>query len=115
MRLLVAGDARVDAGKTTFSTGLCEYLDAPGYKPRAGNDHWFDHDDYLAAVTEGRLYGKDARRLASASPGDPEPEALNPLHRLWRPAPGSTIPRRAPGRRRNRPAPAPPTCRPLPT
>ncbi|MFD1645719.1 ATPase [Haloarchaeobius litoreus] len=89
MRLLVAGGTRVDAGKTTFSTGLCEYLDATGYKPRAGNDHWFDHDDYLTAVTEGRLYGKDAKRLAAASPGHRRPETLNPLHRLWRPAPGN--------------------------
>lgn len=89
MRLLVAGDARVDAGKTTFSTGLCKYVDATGYKPRAGNDHWFDHDDYRAAVGDGRLYGKDAKRLAAASPGDPDPEELNPVHRLWRPSPGS--------------------------
>ncbi len=86
-RVLVAGADRVDAGKTTLSTALCRRLDAPGRKPRAGNDHWFDHDDYRHAVTEGRLYGKDARRLAAASPGDPTPEDCNPVHRLWRPAP----------------------------
>ncbi|MCT9097285.1 ATPase [Haloarchaeobius sp. HME9146] len=89
MRLLVAGDARVDAGKTTFSTGLCEYVGATGFKPRAGNDYWFDHDDYQRAVAQGRLYGKDAKRLAAASPGSPDPEDVNPLHRLWRPSPGS--------------------------
>jgi len=86
-RVLVAGADRVDAGKTTLSTALCRRLDAPGRKPRAGNDHWFDHDDFRHAVGEGRLYGKDARRLAAASPGDPTPEDCNPVHRLWRPAP----------------------------
>lgn len=87
-RVLVAGADRVDAGKTTLSTALCRRLDAPGRKPRAGNDHWFDHDDYRRAVRAGRLYGKDARRLASASPRDATPEDCNPVHRLWRPDPG---------------------------
>jgi predicted P-loop ATPase/GTPase len=59
-----------------------------GFKPRAGNDYWFDHDDYRRAVAAGRLYGKDARRLAAASAGSFDPEDLNPVHRLWRPSPG---------------------------
>jgi predicted P-loop ATPase/GTPase len=88
MRLLVAGGDRVDAGKTTFTTGLLDRLDAVGFKPRAGNDYWFDHDDYRRAVEEGRLYGKDAKRLAEASAGDFAPEDLNPVHRLWRPSSG---------------------------
>ncbi|MFB6184781.1 MAG: ATPase [Haloarculaceae archaeon] len=88
MRLLVAGANRVDAGKTTFSVGLVARTNAVGYKPRAGNDYWFDHDDYRRAVEEGRLYGKDAKRLAAASPGEVRPEAINPIHRLWRPSPG---------------------------
>lgn len=72
--LLVAGGTRVDAGKTTFSTGLlarlrAEGVAATGVKPRAGNDYWFDHDDVRTAITDGRLYGKDARRLAAASDG----------------------------------------------
>ena len=101
---LVAGDTRVDAGKTTFSTGLLAYLAgdeshtaAVGVKPRAGNDYWFDHDDVRISTGSGRLYGKDARRLATAStrPLDPSqeaiaPEAINPVHRLWRPTPGRT-------------------------
>jgi len=88
MHLLVAGADRVDAGKTTFSTGLIHETGATGYKPRAGNDYWFDHDDVRRAVEAGRLYGKDARRLAAASPGDPDPEVINPVHRLWTPVPG---------------------------
>jgi predicted P-loop ATPase/GTPase len=88
MKLLVAGAKRVDAGKTTIATGLVAHTRAVGFKPRAGNDYWFDHDDCRAALDAGRLYGKDARRLAGASPGRFEPEDLNPIHRLWRPAPG---------------------------
>jgi predicted P-loop ATPase/GTPase len=89
MRLLVAGSDRVDAGKTTFAVGLLEHAEAGVAKPRAGNDYWFDHDDCLAAAGEGRLYGKDARRLAAAGATGARPEALNPIHRLWTPAPGS--------------------------
>jgi len=89
MTLLVAGGDRVDAGKTTFSTGLVAATGSVGFKPRAGNDCWFDHDDYRRAVERGRLFGKDARRLVAASPGTLEPEEINPVHRLWRPSPGS--------------------------
>lgn len=88
MNLLVAGSARVDAGKTTFSVGLLDHIDGIGFKPRAGNDYWFDHDDYRSAIEQGRLYGKDARRLTAASTTDTTPDDLNPVHRLWQPAPG---------------------------
>ncbi|MXV62494.1 ATPase [Natronorubrum sp. JWXQ-INN-674] len=88
MILLVVGADRVDAGKTTFSTGLLERTGAVGYKPRAGNDYWFDHDDCERALADGRLYGKDAERLARAEKRGREPEALNPVHRLWQPTPG---------------------------
>jgi len=88
MRILVVGADRVDAGKTTFSTGLVDRLDAVGYKPRAGNDYWFDYDDYRAAIEEGRLYGKDARRLVEASSQSIDVTTVNPIHRLWRPSPG---------------------------
>jgi len=88
MKLLVAGGDRVDAGKTTFSVGLLAHTGARGFKPRAGNNYWFDHDDYQKATEQGRLYGKDARRLAAASPGDVAPEAINAVHRLWHPSPG---------------------------
>jgi predicted P-loop ATPase/GTPase len=88
MTVLVAGSRQVDAGKTTFSTGLVARIGTTGFKPRAGNDRWFDHDDYRMAVERGRLYGKDAKRLAAASEGRPAPEEVNPVHRLWQPAPG---------------------------
>lgn len=116
--VLVVGDTRADAGKTTFSVGLLNRLEqsvstegsptegvptgrAPpiGFKPRAGNDYWFDHDDVRAAIADGRLYGKDAGRLLGASGGAPPDlsdadadtsrhiERINPVHRLWRPTP----------------------------
>ena len=88
MNLLVAGADQVDAGKTTFTVGLLARTGARGFKPRAGNSYWFDHDDYQRATSEGRLYGKDARRLAAASHGDESPEDLNPIHRLWHPSAG---------------------------
>jgi len=88
MKLLVAGGDRVDAGKTTFSVGLLAYTGAQGFKPRAGNDYWFDNDDYHLATEKGRLYGKDAKRLAAASPGEVRPEEINAIHRLWHPSPG---------------------------
>jgi predicted P-loop ATPase/GTPase len=88
MKLLVAGSAEVDAGKTTFTTGLIERTGIRGYKPRAGNGYWYDQDDYRRAVEEGRLYGKDAKRIAAANDGDVRPEAINPVHRLWLPTPG---------------------------
>jgi predicted P-loop ATPase/GTPase len=96
MNLLVAGGDAVDAGKTTFAVGLLAHLRRAaaatprGFKPRAGNDYWFDHDDVLGALDGQRLYGKDARRLAGAEGSDRQPEALNPLHRLWRPTPDQT-------------------------
>ncbi|MFC7027997.1 ATPase [Halomicroarcula sp. GCM10025324] len=89
MNLLVAGADRVDAGKTTFTVGLLERTGARGYKPRAGNNYWFDHDDYERATSEGRLYGKDAKRLAAATPDEVTPEDVNPIHRLWHPSAGA--------------------------
>ncbi|MFQ3318451.1 MAG: putative P-loop ATPase/GTPase [Natronomonas sp.] len=88
MKLLVCGASEVDAGKTTFTTGLIDRVGVRGYKPRAGNGYWYDQDDYRRAVENGRLYGKDAKRIAAASPGDVRPEAINPVHRLWLPTPG---------------------------
>ena len=91
MKLLVAGDARVDAGKTTFAAGLLAAIDgAVGFKPRAGNDYWYDHDDAAMALDSGRLYGKDVATLAATADTDLTEEQLNPVHRLWRPTPDRT-------------------------
>ncbi|MFC6785859.1 ATPase [Halobaculum halobium] len=95
MRLLVAGADPVDAGKTTFAVGLAARLRADGsqprvFKPRAGNDRWFDHDDVRRAAGDGRLYGKDIDRLLRAADSDASHERRNPIHRLWRPTPGET-------------------------
>lgn len=93
--VLVVGESRVDAGKTTIASGLLAWFgesgSAPlGFKPRAGNDYWFDHDDVIEAIDAGRLYGADSHKLATASVEPPTIEALNPVHRLWRPTPGRT-------------------------
>lgn len=92
MTILVAGGDRVDAGKTTFATGLLHRLppETPAFKPRAGNDFWFDHDDARTALADGRLYGKDVARLVAAAATDAAEEARNPVHRLWKPSPGRT-------------------------
>lgn len=87
MTLLVAGAEAVDAGKTTFASGLVAHTGAVGFKPRAGNDCWFHHDDVRRAIERGSLFGGDAKTLAEASPGTLEPEDVNPVHRLWRPSP----------------------------
>ncbi len=117
-RFLVAGGARVDAGKTTVTVGFLSYLrhrgvDPLGVKPRAGNDFWYDHDAVRRAFNDGALYGKDVERLAAASGTglDLSPDSgtrettpnstgrsprrtcvtdINPVHRLWRPTPGKT-------------------------
>ena len=88
--LLVAGARNVDAGKTTFATGLVRKIGGIGFKPRAGNDYWYDFDTVNARLEDGRLVGNDAVRLAAASAGSPSAESLNPLHRLWRPIPSGS-------------------------
>ena len=103
MRLLVVGGDAVDAGKTTFAVGLAARLGDGAeplrvFKPRAGNDRWFDHGDVRRAASEGRLYGKDIRRLLRAADSDAPHERRNPFHRLWRPTPGGTGPLGEPGR-----------------
>jgi predicted P-loop ATPase/GTPase len=88
MKILVVGADAVDAGKTTFAAGLVAHAGAVGFKPRAGNDYWFHHDDVREALDRASLFGTDALTLASASPGKLDPEDINPVHRLWRPSPG---------------------------
>jgi len=82
------GPSASTPARTTFSVGLLERIGAVGFKPRAGNDYWYDHDDWARASGGGRLYGKDAKRLVGASPLVADPEDVNPIHRLWHPSPG---------------------------
>lgn len=90
MNVLVVGVDAVDAGKTTFSVGLVARTGAAAFKPRAGNDYWFDHDHCRSVLASGRIYGHDAMRLSDARPDSIRPEAFNPVHRLWRPSPDSS-------------------------
>ena len=58
-------------------TLLVEFAGGVGFKPRAGNDYRFNHDDYRRALDDCHIYGKDARRLAEASPGQLHPLDVN--------------------------------------
>lgn len=88
MVYLIAGSTQVDAGKTTFATGLAYWLSAPAYKPRAGNNYWYDHDTVLESIQSGTLLGGDIVSLTNASPENISPTQRNPIHRLWIPTPG---------------------------
>ncbi|MEA3488556.1 MAG: hypothetical protein U9R10_04810 [Euryarchaeota archaeon] len=91
--ILIVGLKGQDAGKTTFALALLAYLREKGhnacaFKPRAGNNVWYDFDIVHDALSQGRLYGKDATRLKAASEfraaDDPlSEECINPIHRLW--------------------------------
>jgi len=92
-KALIVGLKEKDAGKTSFALALLAYLreegiNASGFKPRAGNSVWYDYDVVHEALTQGRLYGKDAKRLSSASAYSSVSttqieEFINPIHRLW--------------------------------
>ena len=91
--VLIVGLKEQDAGKTTLALALLTYLrekgfDACGFKPRAGNSVWYDYDVVLESLSQGRLYGKDAKRLKAASEfgsltDSVMEEFINPIHRLW--------------------------------
>ncbi|MHC1610371.1 MAG: hypothetical protein ACXQTW_02020 [Candidatus Methanospirareceae archaeon] len=89
-KILIVGLKGEDAGKTSLACALLGYLkdkgyDACGFKPRAGNSVWYDYDVVNEALSQGRLYGRDAKLLKSASahPDNLVEEFLNPFHRLW--------------------------------
>jgi predicted P-loop ATPase/GTPase len=92
-KVLIVGLKEKDAGKTTLALALLAYLkekgfNACGFKPRAGNSVWYDYDVVQEALSHGRLYGKDAKLLKSASAFGPDAgaimeEFINPVHRLW--------------------------------
>jgi predicted P-loop ATPase/GTPase len=87
-QVMVVGLKGVDSGKTTFSRALLSHLrdgglKVCGFKPMAGNNIWYDYDVVSRALSEGRLYGKDAGLLKEESSGDVPEELINPVHRLW--------------------------------
>lgn len=87
-RFLIVGLRELDAGKTTIAQALLLYLrergvKACGFKPMAGNTLWYDYDVVHEALSQGRLYGKDAKLLREASGTDLPEELINPIHRLW--------------------------------
>jgi len=86
--ILVVGLREKDAGKTTLALALISHLkDAGfkvcGFKPKAGNNFWYDYDVVCEALSQGRLYGKDAKLLTQASGVSLPEEVVNPIHRLW--------------------------------
>ena len=92
-KVLIVGLKEKDAGKTSLALALLAYLrekgfNACGFKPRAGNSVWYDYDVVHEALSQGKLYGKDAKLLKAASAFDSDAGALmeefiNPIHRLW--------------------------------
>ncbi len=95
LQILIVGLKEKDAGKTSLALALLAYLkekgfNACGFKPRAGNSVWYDYDVVQGALSHGRLYGKDAKLLKSASASrsvagaaNLVEEFINPIHRLW--------------------------------
>jgi predicted P-loop ATPase/GTPase len=93
--VLIVGLKEKDAGKTSLALALLAYLrekgfNACGFKPRAGNSVWYDYDVVHEALSQGRLYGKDAKLLKAASTSRSVAdvanlieEFINPVHRLW--------------------------------
>lgn len=98
-KFLIVGLKEEDAGKTSLALALLAYLrekgfNACGFKPRAGNSLWYDYDVVHEALSQGRLYGKDAKLLKTASASGSAAgggvvnanlieEFINPIHRLW--------------------------------
>jgi predicted P-loop ATPase/GTPase len=95
LQILIVGLKEKDAGKTSLALALLAYLrekgfNACGFKPRAGNSVWYDYDVVHEALSQGKLYGKDAKRLKAASTSrsvagaaNLVEEFINPIHRLW--------------------------------
>ena len=94
-KILIVGLKEKDAGKTSLALALLAYLkeegfNACGFKPRAGNSVWYDYDAVHEALSQGRLYGKNAKLLKAASTSrsvagaaNLVEEFINPVHKLW--------------------------------
>jgi len=87
-RILIVGLKEWGAGKTTLARALLlrlreKGINACGFKPRAGNNAWYDYDVVYESLSQGRLYGKDAQLLKEASGKNLTEETISPVHRLW--------------------------------
>lgn len=87
-RFLIVGLKELDAGKTTVARALLLCLrergiTACGFKPKAGNTLWYDYEVVHEALSQGRLYGEDAKLLRMASGTNLPEENISPIHRLW--------------------------------
>lgn len=87
-KALIVGLREEKSGKTATAIALLDLLReagarACGFKPRAGNNIWYDYDVISAALREGRVYGLDAKLLKEFSAIKLQEEIINPVHRLW--------------------------------
>lgn len=86
--ITIVGLRERSAGKTTLARALISYLrengiSVCGFKPRAANNVWYDFDVVWEGLSNGRLYGIDAKLLREESRTDFPEEVINPVHRLW--------------------------------
>lgn len=77
-------------GKTTFSCGLLHKLQQIGLNPvplkaRAGHNYWYQYNDLIPCLKEGRLYCSDIIKLKQASRAEEPYETLNPIDTLITP------------------------------
>lgn len=85
--VLVVGLKEFSPGKTTTSCVLLRLLRERGYnvcgfKPQASHNVWYDFDAVHEGLSQGRLYGKDAKLLREASGTDFDEETISPFHWL---------------------------------
>lgn len=77
-------------GKTTFSCGLLHRLMEVGLDPvplkaRSGHNYWYQHNEFLPCINEGRIYCSDIIKLKEASGAEEPYEVLNPIDTLITP------------------------------
>jgi len=85
--ILVVGARDLDSGKTTVALALLQALrrrgrSCCGFKPKAGNNLWYDFDVVSKSLHQGRLFGHDAQLLRQYSCVPLIEEQVNPVHRL---------------------------------
>jgi predicted P-loop ATPase/GTPase len=86
--ILVVGLRDFSPGKTSAALALIRFLreknvNVCGFKPKAGNNVWYDFDTVYEVLNQCRLYGMDAKLLKENSQTDLPEEVISPVHRLW--------------------------------